>query len=154
MDTLSGTTMTVKMITSTLFCALLLLAGCQNSVLKTVRKVTYPPDFNYISSEQIRSTMHSFAWYTSMLDNTLRDPEQVTRDQRLAAIDILRKMEKLSGELGTESLSSNHDIISYNIDGFRQRIIDARLGLQQDPPNYYLVGAVSAYCLSCHSLRQ
>lgn len=133
---------------------LLLLTGCQNGVFETVRKVTYPPDFNYISREKLTDTMHTFAWYTTLLDNSLRDTSVVTKEQRLSAIEILQKMEKLSMELGTATLSSNHDIVSFNIDQFRQRIIDARKGLQQDPPNYYLVGGVSGYCLNCHSKRQ
>ena len=129
-------------------------SACQNGVLDTVRKVTYPPDFNYISDDKLKSTMHTFAWYTTLLDNSLRDTGNVTRDQRLSAIDILHKMENLSQKLGTQSLTSNHDIISFNIDQFRQRIVDARRGLQQEPPNYYLVGRVSGYCLNCHSRRQ
>ncbi len=131
-----------------------LASGCQNGVLESVRKVTYPPDFNYISAKEVRDTMQTFAWYTTRLDHNLRDTASVTREQRLDAIEILGKMEKLSRDLGTQTLSSNHNIISFNIDQFRQRIIDARRGLQQDPPNYYLVGSVSAYCLNCHSRRQ
>ena len=133
---------------------LLIITGCQNDVFETVRKVTYPPDFNYISREKLTDTMQTFAWYTTLLDNSLRDTSAVTKEQRLSAIEILQKMERLSMKLGTATLSSNHDIVSFNIDQFRQRIIDARKGLQQDPPNYYLVGRVSGYCLNCHSQRQ
>lgn len=136
-----------------LICCAILLSACQNDVLDTVRKVTYPPDFNYISSDDLHDTMQSFAWYTTLLDNNLRDTSKVTKEQRLSAIDILGKMEKLSHELGSASLSSNHNIVSLNIDLFRQRIVDARIGLQQEPPNYYLVGSVSAYCLNCHSRK-
>ena len=134
-------------------CAVL-ISACQSGVLDTVRKVTYPPDFNYISEEKLQNTMHAFAWYTTLLDMKLRDTSAITREKRLSAIDILDKMETLSVELGTQSLSSNHNIISFNIDQFRQRIVDARNGLQQEPPNYYLVGSVSGYCLNCHSRRQ
>ncbi len=140
---------TVLTITMVLF-----INGCQNGILENVRKVTYPPDFNYISQDKLSDTMHSFAWYTTLLDNSLREPAKVTREQRLSAIDILKKMEKLSMQLGTESLTSNHDIVSFNIDAFRQSIIEAREGLQQSPPNYYLAGRLSGYCVNCHSLRQ
>jgi hypothetical protein len=132
---------------------LLSLSACQNGPLETVRKVTYPPDFNYISKEKLKTTMQTFAWYTTLLDNTLRDSTQITGDQRLQAVRILEKMEKLSRELGTESLSSNHAVVSNNIDHFRQSITNARIGLLQEPPNYYLVGAVSGYCLDCHIQR-
>lgn len=131
-----------------------LLSGCQKGVLETVRKATYPPDFNYISKEKLTDTMQSFAWYTTLLDNTLRNTSSVTRDQRLSAITILEKMEKLSLDLGNEELTSNHDIVSFNIDQFRQRIIIARKGLLQNPPNYYLAGSVSGYCLNCHAINK
>ena len=137
-----------------LLVSLTLLSACQNGVLENVRKVTYPPDFNYISHDKLRDTMQTFAWYTTLLDNNLRDTTSITREQRLNAINILEKMEHLSLELGTETLSSNHDILSFNIDAFRQSIIDARKGLQQNPPNYYLAGTLSGYCINCHSLRQ
>lgn len=137
-----------------ILCAIpFLLSGCANGVLETVRKVTYPPDFNYISDEKLLDTMHQFAWYTSLLDSSLRDTAAVTREQRENAISILSKMEKLSQQLGNENLSSNHNIVSFNIDQFQQNIVNARDGLQQEPPNYYLAGSVSAYCLNCHAQR-
>ncbi len=145
----------MTMIKNTLFllAALLGLAACQNGPLETVRKVTYPPDFNYISQDKLKTTMQTFAWYTTLLDNTLRDSAQVSAEQRLQAVRILEKMEKLSRNLGSESLSSNHAVVSNNIDRFRQNIIEARKGLLQEPPNYYVVGAVSGYCLDCHIQR-
>ena len=131
-----------------------ILIGCANGVFETVRKATYPPDFNYISDEQLTSTMQQFAWYTTLLDNSLQDTIPVPNEQRLNAISILNKMESLSHELGEQNLSSNHNIVSFNIDQFRQNIINARDGLQQEPPNYYLAGSVSAYCLNCHSMSK
>ena len=98
--------------------------------------------------------MQQFAWYTSLLDNNLRDTSSVSEEQRLSSISILTKMEQLSLKLGSEDLSSTHDIVSFNIDKFRNNIIRARQGLQQEPPNYYLAGSVSAYCLNCHQIRE
>ena len=129
----------------------LILLSCSNGAMETIRKVTYPPDFNYISKSKIQDTMHQFAWYSTLLDNSLKGVDSVSEDQRENAISILRKMEKLSYNLGSEDLSSNHNVVSFNIDNFRRRIIDARVALQQTPPNYYLAGTVSGYCLSCHS---
>ncbi|MBC8212344.1 MAG: hypothetical protein H8E21_14880 [Gammaproteobacteria bacterium] len=137
---------------SLLFTLSLTLAACSSGVLETVRKVTYPPDFNYISKQKLQGTMHQFAWYTTLLDNSLRDTASVTPEQRQNAISILDKMESLSLDLGTQTLSSNHNIVSFNIDQFRQNIVNARIGLEQETPNYYLAGSVSAYCLNCHAL--
>ena len=127
------------------------LLGCSNGALETIQKITYPPDFNYISKSKIKDTMHQFAWYSTLLDNSLKGEDSITEDQRENAISILRKMEKLSANLGSEDLSSNHSIVTHNIDKFRSRIVDARIALQQTPPNYYLAGTVSGYCMSCHS---
>ena len=129
----------------------LLLSACQ-ATLEGVRQVTYPPDFNYISRDELSDTMQQFALYTTLLERGLQNAPQVSTEQRRSAIAILGKMEQLSLQLGTENLTSNHDMVSHNIDRFRQKIVDARLALQQQPPNYYKAGAVSAYCLSCHAL--
>lgn len=133
--------------------AIILLTAC-NGVLKGVRSVTYPPDFNYISRAELTDTMQQFALYTTLLDQSLRDSANISEEQRETAISILGKMEKLSLNLGTETLSSNHSVVSFNIDQFRQNISEARKGLQQQPPNYYLAGSVSAYCLNCHSINE
>jgi hypothetical protein len=130
----------------------LLLTGCEKT-LEGIRSVTYPPDFNYISKTRLTNTMQQFALYTTLLDQGLRDAPNVSPEQRETAIGILQKMERLSRQLATESLSSNHDILSFNIDRFRRSIADARVALQQEPPNYYKAGTVSAYCLNCHSQR-
>ncbi len=95
--------------------------------------------------------MKQFAWYSALLDNSLKDTDSISEEQRQNAISILRKMENLSAKLGSEDLSSNHQIVSHNIDRFRRSIVDARIALEQMPPNYYLAGTVSGYCLSCHS---
>jgi hypothetical protein len=137
----------------TIIASMLLLTAC-SSFFEGVRSVTYPPDFNYISRQKLTGTMQQFALYTTLLDNNLNDPASISEEQRLSSIDILRKMENLSFKLGTESLSSNHDIVSFNIDQFRQNIQDARVGLMQDPPNYYQAGMVSAYCLNCHATNR
>jgi hypothetical protein len=134
----------------TTIASIVLLSAC-SGFFEGVRSVTYPPDFNYISRQKLTDTMQQFALYTTLLDNNLRDTASVTEDQRQSSISILRKMETLSLKLGTETLSSNHDIVSFNIDQFRQNIQDARTGLMQNPPNYYRAGAVSAYCLNCHA---
>lgn len=147
--------MIIRKLTKPLIVALsLALVSCTNGVLESVRTVTYPPDFNYISEEKLTNTMQQFAWYTTLLDNSLQDILPVPEEQRLNAISILHKMENLSHELGEQNLSSNHNIVSFNIRQFRQNIINARNGLEQDPPNYYLAGSVSAYCLNCHSLNK
>lgn len=128
------------------------IVGCNGQVLENVRKVTYPPDFNYISKTKLTNTMQQFAWYSTLLDKNLQSAPDINEQQRLNAIDILQKMESLALNLGTEKLSSNHSIVSHNIDKFRNKIRLAKADLQSTPPSYYAAGSVSAYCLSCHAV--
>ena len=76
------------------------LLSCSSSTLETIRKVTYPPDFNYISKTKLKDTMHQFAWYSTLLDNSLKGDNGVSETQRENAISILRKMETLSQKPG------------------------------------------------------
>jgi hypothetical protein len=128
------------------------IIGCSANVLENVRKVTYPPDFNYLSDAKIRGTMQQFAWYTELLDRQFEKSAKLTDEDIDSAISILSKMEDLSYQLGTETLTSNHDLISGNIDQFRNNLVLARKALQQSPPNTYPAGRVSAYCLQCHKI--
>ncbi len=131
--------------------AILLLSGCSERSLETVRKVTYPPDFNYVSTQKLRGAMNQFAWYTGLLQRNL-DNTEITPEQRLQTVQILKKMEELAADLGSRSLSSNHRQISENIDVFRRDIVEARNGLLRNPPDYNKARIVPSYCLRCHAL--
>lgn len=131
---------------------LTLLVGCSSNVLENVRKVTYPPDFNYLSNEKIRGTMQKFAWYTEILDRSLQSHSPPNSQDIELAISILHKLENLSLQLGNKTLTSNHRLISDNIDQFRYSIVSARQALQTSPPNTYAAGKVSAHCLQCHRI--
>ncbi len=127
------------------------VTGCSERALETVRKVTYPPDFNYVSQKKLQGTMDQFAWYTQLLQKNLDNP-QITPEQRLQTVQILKKMDELAAELGSQSLRSNHRQVSENIDAFRRDIAAAREGVLQNPPDYNKARVVPAYCLRCHSL--
>ncbi len=131
--------------------AILLLAGCSERALETVRQVTYPPDFNYVSTQKLQGTMSQFAWYTELLQKNL-DNTEITPEQRLQTVQILKKMEGLAAKLGSQSLSSNHRQVTENIDAFRRDIVEARNGLLQNPPDYNKARIVPSYCLRCHAL--
>lgn len=143
--------MTSKYMIPLLASAALLLAGCSERSLETVRKVTYPPDFNYVSQKKLRGTMDQFAWYTRLLQNTLDNPE-ITPEQRVQTVQILKKMEQLAARLGSESLNSNHRQVTENIDDFRRDIVTARNAVLKDPPDYNKARVVPSYCLRCHAL--
>ena len=127
------------------------IPACSERGLETVRKVTYPPDFNYVSQQKLQGTMDQFAWYTQLLQKNL-DHSEITADQRLQTLRILKKMDELAAQLGSQSLKSNHRQVSQNIDAFRRDIIDARKEVLRSPPNYDKARQVPVYCLRCHSL--
>ena len=128
------------------------LTACNSSVLEQVRKVTYPPDFNYISDNKLKSTMWQLASLVARLDELMGSTESPSEAQRKEAVLLLGNMEKLSMQLATAQHASNHGKVSGNIDKFREAVIATRRALELDPPGYYFVGAVSGACLHCHGV--
>jgi hypothetical protein len=59
---------------------LLALAACSGAPAKELRKVTYPPTFEYVSRDDIQTDMHALARNVAELDRLLRPevgaPEQ------------------------------------------------------------------------------
>lgn len=131
--------------------AVILIAACSERALETVRKVTYPPDFNYVSQNKLQTTMDQFAWYTQLLQKNL-DHSEITPDQRLQTVQILKKMDELASQLGAQNLRSNHRQVGENIDKFRRDIREAREAVLQNPPDFNKARVVPGYCLRCHAL--
>ena len=48
----------------------LAISGC-NDIASMARKVTYPPDFNYVSAQEFRSRMGQLAFQLQLLDQAL-----------------------------------------------------------------------------------
>jgi len=130
---------------------MLVSAACSERSLETLRKATYPPDFNYVSQKKLRGTMAQFAWNTELLQRNLENAE-VTPEQRLQAVQILGRMAELASRLGSQSVSSNHRQVTENIGAFRRDIIEARDALLKNPPSYGKARTVPGYCLRCHAL--
>jgi hypothetical protein len=51
--------------------------GCSSAALEHLRRHTYPPTFNYITEDQLKSTMWELASHTNQLDQLLRRSESV-----------------------------------------------------------------------------
>jgi hypothetical protein len=129
----------------------MLMSACGERALETLRKVTYPPDFHYVSPKALRTTMEQLAWYTQLLQKNL-DHAEITADQRLRTVQILNKMDQLASKLGASNLRSNHRQVGENIDGFRRDVRKARQDVLRDPPDFNRARAVPGYCLRCHAL--
>lgn len=128
-----------------------LLAGsaCEN-VASGVRKVTYPPDFRYVSDVELRSTMGQLGQMTARLDGLARTPEGLA-GHREDVLVMLREMERLASRLNPADLPTNHPLLNANLDRLREDIHEARLAAMLEPPRYGRAEAVPGACLICHA---
>jgi hypothetical protein len=125
------------------------LSGC-GQFAAWLRQYTYPPDFHYISREQLRSTMWRLARDMRELEKTLREPGEFD-EQRHAQINrLLISIEENAAHLDKTGRRSNHPVIDANLPALRQDIYLARKGVESRPPNYTLVGFLPGACIYCH----
>ena len=116
-----------------------------------LRRYTYPPDFNYITPEQLRSTMWQLAGNVRELDRLARAPGAIDEARRKEIVKLLVSMESATEQLGNETRRSNHLVIDENLSTLRRDIALARKQVENDPPNYVLVGLLPGACMYCHS---
>lgn len=115
-----------------------------------VRKYTYPPDFNYITTKQLHSTMWQLAEQTERLNQILRLMSPVTETERAEIVQLLNAMQTVTDDLTGQGWSSNHPEVDFNLGRFQRDVALARRSVESDPPNYFLAGSLSGACLYCH----
>lgn len=116
-----------------------------------MRRRTYPPDFHYISQEQLRSTMWQLAHHVRELDRILRGPDSAGGRGRDEIIKLLVGMEGAVDQLGRQGWPSNHPLMDANLGILQRDIALARAAAQRDPPNYIQAGLLAGACVYCHS---
>ena len=136
---------------------MLLLAGvtltaCAN-VGTSVRAYTYPPDFTYISPEQLHSAMWRLANQVRWLDAMLRDDATPEPERQRRVIDILDQISAETLTLATDDTVTNHPFLDTHIPRLREDVALARSAAADHPPRYVLAGAVSGACIYCHEWR-
>jgi hypothetical protein len=131
------------------FVAIVALSGCAQFAA-WLRQYTYPPDFNYISREQLRSTMWRLAKDMRELETTLREPGEFDEERRAQINRLLRSMEENAAHLNSSGRESNHPVIDANLPALLRDIQQARKGVESQPPNYALVGFLPGACIYCH----
>jgi hypothetical protein len=129
--------------------ATLMLTSCA-SYLSGLRRHTYPPDFRYITQEQLESTMWQLAAQAERLDQITRDPDRLDPHRDEIRV-ILEQMERTTNQLKTDRTPANHPMISANLDRFRADIRSARRGVDHEPPNYLRAAAIPSACVYCHT---
>jgi hypothetical protein len=127
------------------------LAGCADFA-RWVRQYTYPSDFRYIESDQLRSAMGQLARHVREIDEHMQtpmDPEQLRRD----ILEHLAGMDAAVRSLNTSGWASNHPLIDMNLPRFQRDIGLARQAVEQEPANYTLTYSVTGACVYCHGRR-
>jgi hypothetical protein len=114
-----------------------------------VRKYTYPPDFRYITPQELHSTMWQLAYHSRELHRLMRlsDDPQVHRDEIL---EQLRGMERTAEKLNQSGWPTNHPLVDMNLAQFRNDIRIARQAIERDPPNFLLASPLTGACVYCH----
>lgn len=125
------------------------LVACAD-VAARVRRHTYPPDFQYITRDQLHSTMWQLADSVRALDAAMRQPGPIDEARRADIERQLRAMLATTTDLQSDGRPTSHPLLSEHLERFRRDVTLALAGVKADPPNYYLVGSVSGACLTCH----
>jgi hypothetical protein len=127
-----------------------LLVACAD-VSALLRRHTYPPNFKYITREQLRSAMWQLAEKVNALDALMRQPGPIDATRRTEVRQLLTAMRAATTALQAQGQPTNHPLIGEHLDSFQRDLTLALTGVELEPPNYYLVGSVSGACLACHS---
>jgi hypothetical protein len=129
----------------------LIAIGCGAGVGESLRRHTYSPDFNYLTQEQLETTMGRFAGLVSQLNAIMAADPEIDAAERERIITLLRRLEAESRALGPGGWPSNHPRIGAHVDSFRRDLERARRDAERDPPNYFWAGSISAACSYCHA---
>lgn len=134
-----------------------LTTGCTYS-LSDVRKVTYPPDFNYIEPQDIKTDMAKMAAQIRLLDIALepvdeKDPAALER-QRQTVMAALDSIEGIASGLQSAHTGSNHPYMQDFMGDFVARVDKARVAASLAQPRYYFAGKVAGGCAVCHQVNR
>jgi uncharacterized membrane protein YebE (DUF533 family) len=136
------------------FAAAVLASGCSPGLGDTLRRHTYSPEFNYLSQEQLETTMGRFARLLTQLNAIMAADAEIDAAERERIVALLRGLEAESRALGPGGWPSNHPQITAHVGAFRRDVERARLAAEREPPNYFWAGSISAACSYCHSARR
>ncbi|MEM0912254.1 MAG: hypothetical protein AAGJ37_14865 [Pseudomonadota bacterium] len=135
-----------------------LLIGCSNNLAEGLRKVTYPPDFNYTSTTELRSEMSLLAQQMVLLEQALHENEGQESDnnevRREQVVNILRDMGRIANRLKAGNAGVNHPFMDDYMQDFIAKVDQARGAASINPPRYFLAGKVAGACSACHKVNR
>ena len=127
------------------------LSGCADWA-RWVRQYTYPPEFRYVESDEIRATMRVLAFHAREVNQLMR-LDGAPQAHRAEIIEHLRAMEQAAESLDQAGGPTNHLKLDMNLPSFRRDLKFAREAIEREPPNYLLAGPVTGACANCHGGR-
>jgi hypothetical protein len=132
---------------------LMMLSGCADTAA-LIRQATYPPDFNYVSGEELRSSMEQLGYQLQRLDMALVPAEAGQPVERGEVLDVLSNIERIGANLRAGEGGSNHPFLEDHMSNFVVEVGRARIAALMTPPSYYLAGRVAGGCVSCHRVNR
>lgn len=133
-------------------CIALSILACGEARLEPLRSVTYPPDFHYLTRDEIQGTMAEFARSVDALDAILMQkggPDAADRDAVVGILEQLR-LQARHLESGAES---NHPGLHQDAPRFTRDVDRALVGARRDPPDFSGAGRIAGSCTACHAPR-
>jgi cytochrome c553 len=136
-----------------LLSAAFVMSGC-NDIATMARKVTYPPDFNYVSEQEFRSQMDQLAFQLQLLDRALVTSNSEPSIQQQQVLDALRNMERIGSSLQAGEAGSSHPFLQDFMKDFMTDVEKARTAAAVDPASYYRAGRIAGGCVNCHEVNR
>lgn len=144
---------TFSLFACSLISAVVAIGGCSD-VAPAVRKLTYPPDFQYMSGQELRSGMAELAYQLQLLDRALATGPTEQSAQQQQVVQTLTNIERIGASLQPGEAGSTHGYLKDFMADFRSNVGQARNAASMDPPEYYLAGRVAGGCINCHRVNR
>jgi hypothetical protein len=136
-----------------LFSTIMLISGCSDFA-GAVRKITYPPDFKYVTGQELRSRMEQMAFQLQLLDQALAENNVGRPAQQQQVLGSLRNIRRIASNLQAGEAGSSHPFLQDFMKEFVSDVEQARNTAALDPPSYYFAGRVAGGCVNCHRVNR
>jgi len=136
-----------------LLSTVLVFSGCSDFAA-VVRKVTYPPDFKYVTGEELRTRMDQMAYQLQFLDNALAENNSGQSTQQQQVLGALSNIERISVSLQAGDAGSSHPFLQDYMSEFVINVGRAKQAASLDSPSYYAAGRVAGGCINCHKVNR
>jgi len=134
--------------------AILSSSGCTDTAA-IIRQATYPPDFKYLSEQELQSNMDKLANQLQLLDMALLGSSSAeSPGQQQEVLVILGDMERISRNLRAGPAGSNHPFLEDHMSDFVISVGQARNAASLATPRYYLAGRLAGGCVNCHKINR